>query len=337
MKILLIIQSCIIIPLLCTCSSNTYSVPDVSFYYWRTEFNLKDTEKNAINEYAVKKLYVRYFDIGIGADSVPYPIGKIKFSSKIPDVEIVPVVYIKNEVMLNKRLDVRAISDNILQLINAINTNNTIDCSEIQIDCDWSLDSRDKFMIFIDTLKVGWGKKLSATIRLHQIKFADVTQIPDVDYGTLMYYNMGKINAEPGNSIYDKDIADLYNYTIPNFRLPINVALPIFAWGVHVRNDRVIGLINKIVDEDLNNEDKLSYIGGNFYLVKENFLWKDKYLRRGDKIKYEKVNSKDLKLMAKDLSKLVKGGVNEIIFYDLDSLNLEHYEEGFLREIINNL
>ncbi|MFV0482878.1 MAG: hypothetical protein ACK5MG_02100 [Bacteroidales bacterium] len=190
MKILLIIQSCIIIPLLCTCSSNTYSVPDVGFYYWRTEFKLKDTEKNAINEYAVKKLYVKYSDIGIGADSIPYPIGKIKFNSKIPDVEIVPVVYIKNEVMLNKQLDVRAISDNILQLINAINTNNNIDCSGIQIDCDWSLDSRDKFMIFIDALKADWGKKLSATIRLHQIKFADVTQITEVDYGMLMYYSL---------------------------------------------------------------------------------------------------------------------------------------------------
>ena len=58
-----------------------------------------------------------------------------------------------------------------LDFIGQINLKNGITCNEIQIDCDWTLDSRDTYMKFIDVFKNQWNKTLSVTIRLHQVKY----------------------------------------------------------------------------------------------------------------------------------------------------------------------
>jgi hypothetical protein len=53
------------------------------------------------------------------------------------------------------------------------------------------LQVKDNYLKFIAVFKKLSKKKLSATIRLHQVKYFKKTKIPNVDSGVLMYYNMG--------------------------------------------------------------------------------------------------------------------------------------------------
>ncbi|WP_162633197.1 hypothetical protein [Echinicola strongylocentroti] len=305
--------------------------PAVSFYYWKTAFNLNHTEANTIKANQVKKLYVRYFDVALSADGLPYPVSEVNLGHFPDTLEIVPVVYIKNEVMLSSNLDVAELAKKISSYVNSLSANSQLSYQEIQVDCDWSLKSRDHFMAFIDELGKITDKTLSATIRLHQIKYAQKTKVPKVDYGVLMYYNMGEINASNASSIYDKTIADLYTYTLGDYPLPLKVAMPIFGWGIHLRNGQVVGLRPKVTASALTMDAGFAALKPNFFEVKKDMLRNGTYYRKGDVLKIEAVSQGQLLEMAEDLGNYMK--VDEIIFYDLDSLNLRNYEKDIFAQV----
>jgi len=54
--------------------------------------------------------------------------------------------------------------------------------------------------------------------------------VPPVDKGLLMFYNMGKISPDLNarNSIYNRADAEAYLESLPNYRLSLDVALPVF-------------------------------------------------------------------------------------------------------------
>ncbi len=302
--------------------------PIVSFYYWRTTFELSELERLALQENVVKKVYVRYFDVDLDEAGNPRPESPVRFKHQPPNLEVVPVVFIKNAVMLNNTLNIDSLAENIIRYIDQIdNVSGNKPCKEIQIDCDWTLKSRDRFMQFVDILKKRSGKKLSATIRLHQVKYYKTTQIPNVDNAVLMYYNMGKIASDTLNSIYDRNIALNYVKSLRKYPLPLDIALPIYAWGVHIRDEGVMGLIGKTNKNVFENDtnfivDKHS----NIVRVKHSNMCNGRYFLRSDKIKIEDVFEKDLRLMVKDIKKQLAYTPHEIIFFDLDEFNIKKYE-----------
>lgn len=186
-------------------------------------------------------------------------------------------------------------------------------------------------MAFIDSLDKISEKQLSATIRLHQVKYAQQTKVPNVAYGVLMYYNMGEINAGPGSSIYDKTIADLYTYTLKDYPLPLKVALPIFGWAIHLRNGQVLGLRPKVTANALKTEAAFSAQKPDIFEVKRDVLRHGTYYRKGDVLKIESVSQEQLLEMAHDLGTHMK--VEEVIFYDLDALNLKNYEKDIFSQV----
>jgi hypothetical protein len=118
---------------------------------------------------------------------------------------------------------------------------------ELQIDCDWTDLTRAAFFDFVTELRVlvhREGALLSATIRLHQVKYRERTGVPPVDRGMLMFYNMGGITADADTrSIFDRARAESYLARLPEYPLPLDAALPIWSWTVHTRGDRVVGLL----------------------------------------------------------------------------------------------
>lgn len=308
--------------------------PSVSFYYWKTIFKLSPTEKAVLHENEVNKLYIRYFDIAL-RDSIPIPLSPIRFQDTTNPYNIVPVVYIKNEVMLNKKVNLSELANKTWTMVDKINTVNQIHVTELQIDCDWTLNSKEQFMAYIDELKKTSALKISATIRLHQIKYYKETGVPQVDHGVLMYYNMGQIASDELNSIYDQQIAARYLASLTNYPLSLDVALPIFGWGVHIRNQRVIGLIPKIDEKQLLATVKTTSNGKHRYDIDEDIIAFGTYLRKGDQVKIESVSKVDLKTMVGDLKKKLKTVPKEIIYYDLDSINLKTYsdESEFYKKI----
>lgn len=309
--------------------------PMGSFYYWKTIFKLSPLEKSTLKDNQVKKLYIRYFDIDWNAKSEnAFPQSPIRFEQNPSDFSIVPVVYIKNKVFLNQDIDVLDLAQKTNDLIQQINNKNQISCQEIQIDCDWTLASRDNYLKFINDFKNISNKKLSATIRLHQIKYYTKTKIPNVDKGVLMYYNMGKIAPDPLNSIYDRNIANRYLASLKKYPLAINIALPIYSWAVHIRDGKVIGLKNKIDVKVFKKEANFILTNQRGLKVKTSNYKNGTFYKKGDLLKLEQITENDLLEMAEDLQENLAIKPAEIIFYDLDEFNLKNYEKNLFEQVI---
>jgi len=300
-------------------------------------FKFSKIEKETLKENNVQKLYVRYFDIGLHPESnFPIPISSVRFEENPKEYTIVPVVFIQNKVMLQPNLDVNELAQKTFGFIEQINSKNQIVCQEIQIDCDWTLKSKGNYLKFVEVFKKLSKKKLSATIRLHQVKYFKKTKIPNVDSGVLMYYNMGSIAPDSLNSIYDKEVAARYLKSLKRYPLHLDFAFPIYSWGVHIRNNKVIGLRSKMNNSELEKDSNFEKTSPIFFRVKKSNYKNGVFYEENDLLKIEEIKPEDLKEMAENLQDNLVEKPNEIIFYDLDEFNLNNYEKNTFKQIISS-
>ena len=318
---------------LLTFSCAKREMPIVSFYYWKTIFKLSEIEKATLKNNDVQKIYVRYFDIDLDSKNQAFPLSPIRFETEINGYTIVPVIYVKNKVMLNNEVDVQELAKKTFDFLQQINNKNKIKVEEIQIDCDWTLASRDSYLKFIESFKSISGKTLSATIRLHQIKYYTKTKIPNVSKGVLMYYNMGTIAVDSLNSIYDRNIANRYIQSLQNYPLEIDIALPIYSWAIHSRDGRVIGLRSKINVGDFKKDSNFVFQQNKYFKVMHSNYKKGTFYKSNDILKLELISQKDLFEMASDLKSNLKQSPKEIIFYDLDEINIKNYEKDIFKQV----
>ena len=312
----------LLVALLVACSAKIEKI-STAFYFWRTTFSLTETEQQYLKDLDVKKLYIRYFDVAL-QNNEAIPVAPVVFNQKPAGYNIVPVVYIKNEVFLqNGSAD--SLAGKVYNYIQQINKSANVSVNEIQFDCDWSLKSKQNYFQFIEEFKK-LHPNLSATIRLHQIKYPEKTGIPSVKTGVLMYYNMGVINSGDDNSIYSQKTAKNYINSLQNYNLSLNIALPVFSWGVHIRSNQVTNLIGGLRVNDLKG-DQFEKIRENRFKVVKDIVFKGRYLAKDDEIKIETVSAEQLKEMIHDIKKNSKHKPNEIIFYDLNENNLKAYEK----------
>lgn len=208
-------------------------------YYWRTDLHLDSTERAFLDTYHISRIYCRYFDV-VMSDGEPMPNATITFSEPVLEsVEIVPTVFITEDV-LHHPID--SLAERIVRRIVQINETNDISgVREIQIDCDYTLRSRETYYNFLQAVANSSPftlhfSRLSTTIRLHQLSMPE----PPVDYGVLMLYNTGDPTTFTGrNPILDiNDVAPYLHY-LPDYQLPLGAAYPVFLWNRKIHGVRV--------------------------------------------------------------------------------------------------
>jgi len=308
---------------------------DISFYYWKSSFSLKEIEKAALQEQHCQTLYVKYFDVE-KEDGEVKPVAILNFNDKLPSQKIVPVIYIKNEVF--KDIDsaqTEKLVRNILSLIYQVNVSNHIKTDELQWDCDWTEKTKEPYFLFLRKVKKITHEKTSATIRLHQVKYKAVTGVPPVDKGVLMYYNMSDITGGAKNSIYDKKTANKYLNSLKSYPLPMAIAIPIFSWGIQSRDGKVVGLLNKMNEFHFDNDTNFKKEGPAQFILQQACFKEGYYFQQGDRVKIEFVNPEEVLQMAEDIKTNVSSPPEEIIFYDLDSLNLSRYDKSIFKEVLD--
>ncbi|WP_410877552.1 hypothetical protein [Myroides sp. DW712] len=307
--------------------------PQLSFYYWKTTFALDQVERETLKNLEVRKLYIRYFDVGL-KNGAAVPITPIVFKDAVPLLEVVPVIYIKNDVVLSGQLDVKKFAHQLVDFVQQINDRNNIDSQEIQLDCDWTLTSKERFFALIEQLRKETDMKISVTIRLHQVKFASKTGVPNVDRGVLMYYNMGRIASDSLNSIYDRQIAQKYTSGLKDYPLPLDYALPIYSWVVHSRKDQVVRLISRLRVADLTQQAYIRQSGENQFTVEKEIEAFGFVFQAGDILKVESIAPAQLKEMTTDLYQASGKTPKEIILYDLNSKNITTYDQEIFKEMV---
>ena len=224
-----------------SCQKPSYQLPEGNaVYYWRTGLHLDSTERAFLQQYHIKKVYCRYFDVVMGENGEPMPNATITFSDTLPDsVEIIPTVYITEDCMHQKY---EGLAEKIVERIRQMNETNDIKgVREIQIDCDYTAKSR---RIYYDFLKAVANSSpftshfslLSTTIRLHQLSM----EAPPADYGVLMIYNTGDPRKfMERNPILD--YRDVYPYLkrLDKYPLPLAAAYPVYQWVRNIQGVRV--------------------------------------------------------------------------------------------------
>lgn len=309
---------------------------ETSFYYWKTTFKLSTKEKHLLQKNNIKTLYVRFFDIDISKENgKPVPLGVLNHADSIPNqLHIVPVIFITNRTFINvPKSEIATLANNVVQKINAIKSS----YEELQFDCDWSGKTKENYFYFLEQVRkvTGKNKILSATIRLHQVKYSYRTGIPPVDRGMIMFYNMGDVSRQnETNSIYLKSNADKYNKYLKEYPLASDVALPIFTWYVHYSDDKITGLITKKATPEITDTLHFARIGKSFsFTVKMSFVENGIYYKIGDVLRKEEVSEEDLVSAAKDLGDNLPVLKRRIVYYDLDELNLKNYNENIFKKI----
>lgn len=305
-----------------------------SFYYWRTNFLLSEKEADALQQLSIQNLYVKFFDVEWNeASKNAVPVATIKFKQAPPkNLLITPVVFITNET-LNKSSEeqIAELASNIIKLVIGTAENSKPHLSnEVQIDCDWTAVTKEKYFALLKAIKSQPflnGKNLSATIRLHQLKFISLNGIPPVDKGLLMCYNMGNLkHPETKNSIIELEELKKYTNNLKSYALPLDIALPIFDWYIWYRGIEYKGLIHNFPNEKKNQR----------ILFKQDTGIDGYNFRKGDWLRYENSGPKNVIEAAKHLNKGLKTQELNVILYHLDENNLNNYKEHELEDMFNS-
>lgn len=264
-----------------------------SFYYWRTVFDLSSADLDYLRDLRVGKLYVKFFDVD-WFDSSPrgaFPVAPVRLASEFPaNIEIVPTVFLTNATM--RRIppnDIPTLAEQITQKIQRMaKAAHLPPFREIQLDCDWTGATRAAYFTLLQQivdLTQPQQIAISATIRLHQLKYDDSIGVPPVARGMLMCYNMASPKyAGARNAIFDLRSIDYYLDKLAAYPLPLDVALPLFSWGAVYRKERFIMLINNARIADFEGRSEFERDEDGMFFAKE-----DAAIRRQDVFKGERV------------------------------------------------
>lgn len=285
------------------------------FYHWQQTYNVPLTEKTPPK-------YIKILDINYHKT---LEIQTTRFKV-LPHQQIIPVIYLDNSVFLN--LKSKTLAQKIFYLLEE-QSRQKFAYHEVQFDCDWTAKTRANYFKFLKIFRQISAKELSATIRLHQVRYFEKTGVPPVDYGVLMYYNMSSFkDIETKNYILDLNVAQQYHQNFNHYPLKLNLALPLYAQATIERFGRVVGAMEGIRTQDLNQYFKA--LKNNHYKVTKTHYFHRRLLYKGDILRLDAVRSRDLKKAIERLKKVMPQP-EEIIFYRWQ--NRDFYGEERLKNI----
>lgn len=286
-----------------------------SFYHWKQKYTVP-------SDISTPPTYIKILDLN---HHKKLDIKITQFQTN-PTTNIAPVVYIDNSVFVHEKS--KPLAKKLFNLLQK-EAQKHFNYYEVQFDCDWSSKTRNNYFDFLKEFKKLSHKKLSSTIRLHQIKYHHNTGIPPVDYGLLMYYNMSNFkDIETKNYILDLEVAQAYHHNFDNYPLPLNLALPLYAQATIQRFEKVIGAMEGIRKRDLT--EHFTQLKKNHYLVTKTHYFNQRLLYKNDILRLDAVNIDDLSLAIQGLKKVMKKP-NEIIFYRWG--NRDFYGDKALKEL----
>ena len=312
-----------------------------AFYYWRTTLALAPAERQALIDLGVERLYLRMFDLA-WQDDAPATLGPITAGATpgLPaGVEVVPVVYIKNDVFLHVGAErVAALAADTWRDVTARAATLGFAPRELQLDCDWTDATRDRFFAYVAAVRAQLpaGTALSATIRLHQVKYRERTGVPPVDRGMLMFYNMGRFSADPeARAIFDAAAAARYLARLAESPLPLDGALPIWSWTLHLRDDQVEGLLQSTDPDELAGLAFVQPAGPDRYLVTRTAFLHGTLLRAGDILKIEVTGPAETQAAAGMLAAHLAAvrAPRTIALFDLSERNLARHDTSHLDQV----
>ncbi|MFN8256065.1 MAG: hypothetical protein U0W24_10280 [Bacteroidales bacterium] len=331
-----------------------------AFYYWKTKYTFGNNDQNLADSLNVKKFYLRFFDVDWSETrQIPIPVSEFHYNwqQKMPD-HFVPCVFITNTVVLkcslqqldtlaNKmKLKIDAISHDIFEQKkwevwdqpDSVKNKIKNEWPEIQFDCDWTPDSKSRYFYLVKKMKQLFPDKVIAvTLRLWQLKNKEMSGIPPADKVMLMCYSIGNPKEYSiENSIASVSEIEKYIHN-QDYSLPVDIALPVYSWGVIFRNKKFRTIATGLDIEELENDpQKFIKKGENTYQFLTDTVIGNQYIRFGDELRYENLEPADLENLIKILKKTPFYSKNSTIaFFSWDTTYINHYGKENLKKYYN--
>ena len=286
--------------------------PANAVYHWKTVYNPNAYEKEFLKKHQVKRLYLKFFDVGVdnlydGKGEQPVPIATTIFKDSIKhlgDIEVVPVVFITVDA-LKCASPLYMLAERIVERVDAMCWANHIAYREVQIDCDWTRETKSLFFDLCHEVRFLLKEKrkgLSATIRLHQLR----DTLPDIDYGVLMLYNTENLrNPDVKNSILSSNVVKEYMRHVEADK-HLDFAFPAYEWTLWFKDRKFMGILR--ANDNTNVDGTLRHETSDYHEI----------------IEAKRALRSELKNI---------GYPSSTIIYHLDSVNLSKYSDHEISEI----
>lgn len=344
-----IISGVIVLLFLISCN-NKHKVVHVerAFYYWKGNSSIDSENTKQLKELQVQKLYVKLFEVDYSDARGNYPYEKNRINryelQEAKGQKIVPTIFIKNGIFpFNDEKSLDQLADNIVFLIDKYSKEEydskikIFEYDEIQLDCDWTKSTKDKYFYLLQKVKELSQKKISCTLRLYPYKYPEVMGVPPVDKVTLMCYNIIKpLSEKSKNSILDLEELKKYLNVEKKYPKHIDVALPVFYWTQLYQNNRFTKLLDlsaKEVKLFAKNVEPL------WYRVEKDtsFNYGETYLKVGDQIKCEEISAETINQAISIIKKNVNlDETTTISLFDLDSSTFKQYSNEEISSFYNS-
>jgi len=324
------------------CQQQEVIPPQIGYYHWQTNLSLHSSEQTYLEQVQVQSLYIKFFDVDYDSqsqDAEPLAVVEID-TTGWSSLDYTPVVFITNrtfEQLTNIQID--TLASRIGEKVDILWKEAGLSPPRTwQLDCDWTQSTNAPFFRLCSLLKKAYPKRiLSATIRLHQVKYKEQTGVPPVDRGTLMFYNMDEVDDPlTENSILDLAVASAYLDRLETYPLALDIALPVYGWAVVFRGDQFIRLIPNVFRSDFDSDR--FYIHDETHIdVAEQQYFKGNLLYEGDYIRLEQGRIDDLQKAWEQLSARLPNAPRDLIFYHLEERNVLEYQEEMIQWIQSSL
>ncbi len=195
---------------------------------------------------------------------------------------------------------------------------------EIQLDCDWTPKTRDRYFKFLKAMKkANPGMTITCTVRLHQFRDREQAGIPPVDRGTLMCYNMAAPkDPNTRDAVFD---ADLVNGYLKNseYPLPLEAALPLFSWGALFHENQFKGLAAGLSENEVKDNPLFAPVSEGKYRFTQDTVFADAFMRQGDIVRLDEATPAEVAALAGQLSKIK--AIKSISFFDWNPSKIRAY------------
>lgn len=310
------------------------SNPKPSVYYWRTTFSLDAVERGFLREAKVGKMYLHLFDVVRGTEGELMPANTLVFEDSVPQgIEVIPTVFFEPDALRDTAM-LRDLPALVLKRIDQMTEQNGLGTAkEVQMDYDWISADETAYFGFLSKLRDmlhSQGRKLSATIRLHQL----AKKVPPVDEGVLMVYNVGNFRDEAEeNSILTAKAVAPYLPKLHDYDLPLCAALPVYSWDLLFQNHKFRQIVRGVNLKDTLKFKKIdsTHYQCQAYMAAPADGIADPTGQRiypGDMIRHEHPSAETLGEVRDMLERSRPGVCDQIVIYHLDSKYLKdkHYE-----------
>ena len=342
---LLLLAGCLCLLAGCRGDKPAATPPAMAFYHWKTVFNPTQAEHDLLQAAGVTRLYMRVFDV-VQQEGKTVPVATVIFKQK-PALPVTPVVFITTESLPFAPVDTAALAERIVRRMLAVVQGNALPITqELQLDCDWTLSTKDRFFALVEAVKqqLPQSWQVSSTLRLYQYRYPEQAGVPPAHRAILMLYNMSDLRTMGStNSILDAKVAQSYLAGAKPYPLPMDVALPLFSWGVlfDASND-YRGLLRTLPPELLEAENGTAPLpvedpvwqkeATHQYRLKIDYTFAGQRLPAGWLVRVERTHEENLEALVQVVKQYV-AAENSLIFYHLDTNTPQDWPAAVLRRV----